>query len=255
MSSCLPLYAAALLAKAIHFVNNAAMNNLIMIPAMGCNFGLYEEMAEELRGLVQLQVHIPTENRFEKMVKTFYKDAPDEFILLGTSMGGRLAMEIAMHRPHRAQGLIVIGANPGAVADRVAGMRRTERLRSKEFEDVLFEMGAMMCHMAGPRGQQSVDKFKSMAREVGPEVTANQSDALAFRRDQWTHLEDLTCPTLCLWGRYDKLAPRTDGEKLAKSVARGRYVEISDCGHLPTLEYPRHAAGIIVQFLRDANLV
>jgi pimeloyl-ACP methyl ester carboxylesterase len=129
------------------------MHDLILIPALGCNFGLYEEMAEELRGLVQLSVHIPSENRFEKMVKTFYKDAPDEFILLGTSMGGRLAMEISMHRPDRVQGLIVIGATPGAVADRVNGMRRTERLRGKEFEDVLFEMGNMMCHMAGRRVQ------------------------------------------------------------------------------------------------------
>jgi pimeloyl-ACP methyl ester carboxylesterase len=231
------------------------MNELILIPALGCNFGLYEEMAEELLGLVQLGIHIPSENRFEKMVREFYKNAPDEFILLGTSMGGRLAMEIAMHRPDRVQGLVVIGAHPGAVQDRVNGMRRGERLRSKEFEDVLFEMGNMMCHMAGRRGSESVDKFKSMARETGQEVMSKQSDALAFRRDQWAHLGDITCPTLCLWGRYDKFCPSSDGEKLAKAVPRGRFVEISDCGHLPTLEYPRHSAAIIVQFLRDAKLV
>ncbi len=231
------------------------MNELILIPALGCNFGLYEEMAEELVGLVQLGIHIPTENRFEKMVTEFYKTAPDEFILMGTSMGGRLAMEIAMHRPHRVQGLIVMGAHAGTVQDRVAGMRRSERLRGKEFEDVLFEMGNMICHMQARRGPECVDKFKAMAREVGPEVMSKQSDALAFRRDQWAHLGDITCPTLCLWGRYDKFCPSIEGEKIAKGVPRGRFVEIGDCGHLPTLEYPRHAAGIIVQFLRDAKLV
>jgi pimeloyl-ACP methyl ester carboxylesterase len=69
------------------------------------------------------------------------KQAPERFVILGTSFGGRVAMELTLAAPERVSGLVVIGARPGPVADARAGVRRSERLRGGEFEQVITEMG------------------------------------------------------------------------------------------------------------------
>ena len=60
---------------------------LIQIPAMGCNAGLYALFNVALG--VQAQTIIPTANRMSACVAQVLADAPEAFILMGTSFGGR----------------------------------------------------------------------------------------------------------------------------------------------------------------------
>ena len=41
---------------------------------------------------------------------------------------------------------------------------------------------------------------------------------------------------------------------MSAAIARGRYVELADCGHFPTLEYPEESAAAITHWLQDAKL-
>jgi pimeloyl-ACP methyl ester carboxylesterase len=125
-------------------------------------------------------------------------------------------------------------------------LRRSERMRGGEYDIVISEMARMVAHEAGPRGAQTRDEFKRMARELGPDITARQSDALAYREDRWDDLMSIPTPVLCLWGAHDQFSPAADGQRLAKSVQRGTYVELPACGHFPTLEYPAETAEAIM---------
>jgi hypothetical protein len=58
---------------------------LVMIPAFGCDGGLYAEVVAGLD--VEIVTHIAGEDSFEGMVKALLAKAPEEFIVLGTSMG------------------------------------------------------------------------------------------------------------------------------------------------------------------------
>ena len=42
--------------------------------------------------------------------------APEQFSILGTSFGGRVAMEVALAAPERVKGLVVIGSSCRALA-------------------------------------------------------------------------------------------------------------------------------------------
>ncbi len=227
------------------------MNNLILVPALGCNEHLYAKITPALSPVAEMQNVIPKANRYDAMVQDLLDQSPSEFIILGTSMGARLALETTLAAPDRVQGLVVIGAGPGPVADQATGLRRSARIRGGEFEQVIAEMSEKIAEKSGPNGPSTLAAFRSMALEVGPDITAQQSDALAYRTDLWPHLTEIRCPTLFLWGKEDQFSPNEDATRMNTIVAGSRCAIIDGCGHFPTLEYPEQSATIILQWIRE----
>ena len=230
------------------------MTNLIMIPALGCDDRLHAGIAALLPANVRASTIIADRGSFASCVAQVLAQAPERFVILGTSFGGRVAMELVLAAPERVTGLVVIGAGPGPVADAAAGRRRSERLRGGEFEPVITEMGAIISHPPGPQGPATREAFIAMCRTQGPEMMARQSDALAKRIDLWPRLKEIACPALMLWGADDQFSPAGDGLRLSAAVHHGRYAELAECGHFPSLEYPRQSAAAINHWLADSGL-
>ncbi len=230
------------------------MTNLVMIPAFGCDERLYAAIAPLLPSNVLTSTIICDGDSFEACVEQVLARAPERFVILGTSFGGRAALETALAAPDRVRGLIVIGSGPGPVADQRAGLRRSERLRAGEAEQVAAEMGDIIAHMEGPNGPATRQAFIEMCAEVGADVMTRQSDALAKRADLRPRLGEIACPALMLWGAHDKFSPAADGLRMAAAMRNGRYVEIAGCGHLPTLEYPEETASAIDHWMEDQGL-
>ena len=220
---------------------------LIQVPALGCDEGLYAPFDAALG--TQAPTIIATANRMAGCVEQVLAQAPDEFIILGTSFGGRVAMETTLAAPTRVKGLIIIGAGPGPVADQPSGLHRSARVRGPEFENVLTEMGDIISHLPGPRGVETMQAFHSMSRHMGAENFALQSDALAYRTDLWPRMAEITCPVLCLWGEHDQYSGPEVGKKIAAAVPHGKCLVLPDCGHFPTLEYPEESARIVKDWL------
>lgn len=223
------------------------MTTLVEIPALGCDEGLYQPFNKVLS--LDTKVVVAVANRMAMCVEQVLANAPQEFFLLGTSFGGRVALETAVRAPERVKALIIIGAGPGPVVDPSAGLKRSERVRGSEFEAVLKEMGDIVSHLPGPQGPSTMEAFRSMSRKGGAERFALQSDAMAHRTDLVPKLKSIMCPVLCLWGEHDQYSHAETARTIAAAVSRGRSVVIKDCGHFPTLEYPDEAAATVKGFL------
>lgn len=229
------------------------MQNLVMIPALGCDGRLYADIAPRLSEVVEAVTIVADRDELAGCVQQVLGRAPEKFVILGTSFGGRVALEVAFAAPHRIQGLVVIGAGAGVAADPSAGFRRAERLRGGEFENAVTEMADMVSYLQGPRGNTTRDSFITMAHEMGGASMARQSEALAKRKDLFPRLGEITCPALMLWGREDQFSPAADGLKMSTALLHGRYAEISECGHFPSLEAPEETGDILLHWLYDAK--
>ena len=231
------------------------MQNLVMIPALGCDGGLYADILPRLSSVVEPVTIVADKDTMTGCVQQVLEQAPEKFIILGTSFGGRTALEVAFAAPHRVQGLVVIGAGAGVAADPSAGITRAERLCGSEFENAVTEMAGMVSHMPGPNGATTRSAFISMAYKLGGALMARQSEALAKRLDLWPRLGEIACPSLMLWGREDKFSPAAEGLKFSMALPHGRYAEISACGHFPSLEAPEETADIILHWLQDSKFI
>lgn len=230
------------------------MSKLVMIPALGCDAELYASVVPLLPPAAACQTIIADRDTLDANVAQVLAAVTGPFIVLGTSFGGRVATEVALAAPVRVMGLVVIGSGPGPAADPAAGFHRSQRVRGGEFAAVVAEMGAIISHLPGPRGPQTRDRFIAMCERQGAEVMARQSDALAKRADLWPRLSEISCPALMLWGKQDQFSPAADGARFAGSVRQGRYVELDQCGHFPTLEYPSETAAILGKWLSENSL-
>ena len=231
------------------------MHTLILIPALGCDERLYEKIVAGLGDLVSLRTITADKNRLAACVEQVLGGAPEQFIALGTSFGGRVAMEAAVAAPERVKGLVVIGSSAGPSPDRAAGLRRSERLRGGEFETVIGEMAAMIAHLPGPDGPATRDAFIAMAHKQGAEVAARQSDALAYREDLTARFGEISCPALMLWGAQDQFVAAREGLRLSMALPHGCYAEIPECGHFPPLEAADETADTIRNWLADTGLI
>ncbi len=213
---------------------NRRMQNLVMIPALGCDGGLYADILPRLSGVVEPVTIVADKDTLTGCVQQVLEQAPEKFIILGTSFGGRTALEVAFAAPDRVQGLVVIGAGPGVAADPSAGFRRTERLRGKEFESVVTEMADMVSHMPGPNGAKARNAFISMAQKQGGALMARQSAALSKRAG----------PVAAAWRNCLSIAHAVGAGR--QVLARGRRVKNVDvpaaralCGNFRLRAFPQ----------------
>ena len=230
------------------------MLDLVMIPALGCDSRLYEKVAPALADLVRPQTRIADRDSFAGCVKQILDATPASFIVYGTSFGGRVAMELTLAAPRRVKGLVVTGAGPRATPDLAVGLRRSARIRGGEFDAVVIEHADIISHLPAPNGPATREAFIAMAHTDGPELMAKQSDALAHRIDLRPRLGDISCPALMLWGEHDQFTSAADGLALSTAIPMARFVEIPDCGHFPSLEYPDETVAALRHWLIDSGL-
>lgn len=217
---------------------------------MACDGDLYAPLIAALGGVATSTI-VCEHSTLDGNVRQVLERAPPQFIVLGTSFGGRVALETALAAADRVKGLVVIGNGAKAVADSAAGLRREARMRGGEFEQVVLEMSEMVAHLPGLRGPATRQAFIDMAKIVGADVVANQAAAMAMRGDVSTRLAEIACPALMLWGREDQFSPAADGLSMSLATQHGRYAEIAECGHFPTLEAPEETAAILQHWLQD----
>jgi 3-oxoadipate enol-lactonase len=183
----------------------------------------------------------------------------DTFHLLGVSMGGAIAQEVALAAPERVRTLTlaVSFAGSGAYArklseawgGRVQRMTREQRIdelllltMSEEwFEDagtVEWLRGVMLNH---PNPQP-------------PEAFARQLDA-ASRHDARDRLGSLTMPVHVIGAERDILVPVWKSEELSGLVPGSKYTVLKAAPHGVTLERAEEFNGAVLDFIAEAGPV
>jgi pimeloyl-ACP methyl ester carboxylesterase len=167
----------------------------------------------------------------------------DRIVLAGHSMGGAIAQTLALTRPERLAGLILVGTGARL---RVL-VRLLDLLREHPVEGQSLIQG--LSYAAGtPPGRVAI--ADRVLREAAPLVTLG--DYLACDRfDVRERLGEIRTPTLVMTGAEDRLAPVTYGRFLAAAIPGARSVEIPAAGHFPQLEQPAAVNGAIREFLSD----
>jgi len=182
------------------------------------------------------------------------------FSVVGCSIGGTLAVMLALDRPQAVERIVPIDA--AGFAPKLPG--KTVRMY------LPFFLRASL----GAPGAGGVRKLLNKAVFVDPANTTEgwvsamvgvwagktQRRSLlktggALRRPDASvagRLGDVKCPTLILWGKGDPQFGWRIGEEASRKIPGARFVGIENAGHFPQVEQPQATAAALAEFFSHA---
>ena len=212
--------------------------NVVFIPALLCDEQLYRDVITAAGDRIAATVLTSPKPSLADSCADILARAPQKFVLVGTSYGGNLALEIALAAPERVIGLWLMGCDAGAPQaggpDLAGGLLATP--------DAVIDMLAGL--VVRPVDTASATAFKQMAHRIGGVAGAAQATALRVRAERTVRLAELKMPTLLIWGAEDPLVAPAVGEVMAKHLPTATFHVLPQCGHLPTLEQPQQTAAL-----------
>lgn len=168
----------------------------------------------------------------------------DTFRLMGLSFGGMVAQELAVTRPDRVERLALVCTSPGG-SDRASfplhelsdlpDAERAERML--ELLDTRFTPEWLAEH---PDQQALASMIQNgLGGDRTPEQRRGEEGQLAARagHDVYDRLPQVTCPTIVASGRYDGIAPPSNGEAIAHQIP-GAELHLYEGGHLFVAQDP-----------------
>jgi 3-oxoadipate enol-lactonase len=161
--------------------------------------------------------------------------------LVGSSMGGYVALAILRRAPRRVRSLVLADTRASAdSADARAG--REAMLRTIETHGVATVASQMIPRLLGEATRRSqpdlADAIERLILPNTPDGIATAVRAMRDRPDATPLLSTITCPTTVIVGREDVVTPLAECEALSVSIPNARFVVIDDAGHLPNIEQP-----------------
>ena len=185
----------------------------------------------------------------------FYLDLLDAMdlrgaILVGASLGGWIAAEMAVKSTARLSRLVL--ANPVGIK---TGDRETRDIVDiySIFDKQIAELAYADAKLGMPdKSKLSEDDFFYMARSR--EATARYAWS-PFMHDPKLkgRLHRIGIPTLVLWGEADKIVGQEYGRAYAAAIPGARFAPMPGAGHFPHLEKPEEFARAVSAFVEGRN--
>jgi pimeloyl-[acyl-carrier protein] methyl ester esterase len=253
-------------------VSGRGRRDLVLLHGWGMNLRVWDELAHALsRRFRTIAIDLPGHGRSDwdgtshAAAQTFRVHetlAPltTRYHLLGWSLGGQIALDLAAALPAGIERLVLVATTPRFLAG--PGWRCG--LREASLERLA---GEVQVHPA-----KAVSGFlKSQVRGLAPRTAgrvlgrlraalerggAAQSDALAWglerlrRGDLRPQLSQVRAPTLVIAGESDRITPAAASRALAAALPNGRFSELRGAGHVPFLSNRAQFLAALDGFLR-----
>ena len=200
-----------------------------------------------------------TTNTLSAWVSELSTQLPEQTMLLGWSLGGQVAIRIALDHPSQIKRLILVSSTPKYVLDDSwqAGIPLADIMgfgedMQRDTRATLLRFLTLQTRGAG--GQrvllESLRETFFAAPMPAPQALSAGLDTL-LHTDLRTDVATLTQPTLVIHGSLDKLTPPSAGAWLAEAIPRAKYCLIDGAAHAPFLSHPQQVAEAILESVHD----
>jgi pimeloyl-ACP methyl ester carboxylesterase len=269
-------------ATTLHYATSGAGEPILLIPGLGLDHNYYRFGIPLLsRHLQVLAVDPRGIGRSTKSPPPYTVEAwADDFAVmidklgfgpihvLGSSLGGSMALALAQRHPGKLKSLIVVGGF--SELDRATELNFRLRLRLIEKLGMSDEVADYMGLWTLTRKFINSDAGFATMRANQANIRANSAQSysafvealLKWGRCQpgqereptfTTLLDSIKTPTLVVTSDNDHLIPKELSDLIAARIAGAKLVVMPGAGHIPFMEQPEEVVRIVLQFLEELD--
>jgi pimeloyl-ACP methyl ester carboxylesterase len=186
----------------------------------------------------------------------------EKAVVVGNSMGGFIATELAIRFPtivsrlvlvsaavfwqeyRRARPLVALAQASDAVVGRALVDAEPMLVRRPRLRAAALAFGGF--HLPHLLSRELQSELLLTAKRTPGFLPALQALASFPLRDE---LSDVACPTLIVWGTHDTLVGAEHADELERLIPHARKVVFERTGHVPMLERPERFNAAVDEFL------
>jgi pimeloyl-ACP methyl ester carboxylesterase len=185
-------------------------------------------------------------------------------VVVGNSMGGFVASEVAIQFPELVERLMLVSAagissasvsrapvmTLGRVGRAITAVTaaRHKKLASRPITRHLA-LALVARHPALLKPDLVWEGFMTGAGRAGFEDALRANLEYDFRE----RLPEIRCPTLIVWGDKDAIIPVRDAAEFERLIDDSRKVVMEDTGHIPMAERPTAFNDLLLEFLAETG--
>jgi pimeloyl-ACP methyl ester carboxylesterase len=181
-------------------------------------------------------------------------------VLVGNSMGGFVAAEVAIRAPEVVERLMLLSAagisqldiarRPAMAAGKVAAILATANVAQKRWiarrpVPRHWVMSLIVRHPSRIKADAMFEALMKGADKPGFEDALRACLEYDFR----DRIPQIGAPTLVIWGEKDMIIPVKDADAFTSMIEGARKVILEDTGHVPMFERPPTFNKLLSEFL------
>lgn len=208
----------------------------------------YRAIAPDLRGHGSASAVRPVS--LEGVIEDVSGLAPGEFELVGYSMGGRIALHVALALPERVKRLVLIGASPGSASARERDTRRRvdeqladgiEQMDIAQFAERWERTPILADQPPEVKAAARADRVRSTPAGLAAALRALGTAALP---PLWDRLGEVRMPVMMIVGGRDERFQAV-AVRMGQGMPHAEVAIVAGAGHAVHLENPAEVARLI----------
>lgn len=235
---------------------------LVMVHGWGMNLRVFDALRERLGGLPTRAIDLPGHGRspwwpeaaqFDVLCGAVLEALPPRCVLLGWSLGAKVAMQLATQQPGRIAALVLVGATPkfARSADWPHGMeqgalRAFRSVLEQDWRQTLEDF--LWLQVRGSRDAEATAQSLrgALLAQGEPRREALLAHlALLETIDLRALVRQITQPALLVTGRNDRVTPPGAAEWMAGEMKAAGLLELPRAGHAPQLSHADELAATL----------
>lgn len=229
------------------------MASVLFIPGLVCDGLVWRAASAALGDFPHAVADISAHDSIPDMARDLLARHAGRLILIGHSLGGRVAMEMARMAPGRIAGMALLntGMHPVRAGEQAKRQAMIDMGYAQGMDAVAAAWLPSMMNAQTPPDPALMADLTAMVIRMGPDVHARQLRALLTRPDAAATLA-YRGPMLLMTGRQDTWSPIAQHQDIAALCPQARLEIIENAGHFAPVEQPETVARLLANWAQGA---
>jgi pimeloyl-ACP methyl ester carboxylesterase len=231
---------------------NTVPRSIVLIPGYMLDETLWDKFRENLTEEWSVfNASLSGGKTIREIAHALADHLPPKFVLVGFSLGGYIARQLAADFPHRVDALVIIASSLREDTEQQMESKQQaiQALSASTFKGLSRISIAKSLHPRNALDTKLISDIKQMGCRLGYQAFVDQS---SLRRTD-VPAATIRCPTLVIASANDGLRSMEEASELVAAIPNASLQIFDGSGHMIPFEQPEELAQTIIEWLMVAE--